>query len=64
LKSHRNAQQTEVTPISQDLKPRKRFERHRNKDDTLVSCTCLVVLLILPFIFGQIVPQWGKIYLS
>lgn len=48
------------TPISQVDKSRKSFERHQNKHDTLVSCTCMIVLLILPFIFGQIVTQWDQ----
>jgi hypothetical protein len=74
LKSHRtgvNVQQTDLNnseitqpiSISQDIKPRKRFERHQNKNDILVSCTCLIVFLSLSFILGQIVTQWGTINL-
>ncbi len=48
-----NAQQT-------DLNPRKSVEQYQNRNSRLVSYTCLIALLMLPFIFGRIITPWGK----
>jgi len=58
FKSRRTSGNTEVIQSTP-----KQFERYENKTNTLVSCTCLIVLLTVSFIFGQIVIQWGEISL-
>ena len=52
-----NAQQT-------DLNSHESVEQYQNRNSRLVSYTCLIVLLMLPFIFGRFITPWGKMIAS
>lgn len=55
----RDSHTSDKIPSTPDShKPQKRRE---NQTDTLVSCTCVMVLLSLSFILGQMIAQWGMI---
>lgn len=46
-----------TTSMSQKLKPWKYFGSQADNSDTLLFCTCLLVLLTLPLLFGQILSR-------
>ncbi len=56
-----NSEIIQSTPISHGVKPRKHFERHQNENHIWVLCTCVMGLLTLAFILGQINAQSSKI---
>ena len=53
-----------ITSIPQKNKSWKHFRWQPNNSDTLVSCTCLLVLFTLPFLFGQILIQRSRTFCS
>lgn len=53
-----------IQSVSQEIKLRKCVEQYDNKNNRLVSCTCLIVLLTLSFIFGRIITPWGKMMID
>ncbi|CAF1105910.1 unnamed protein product [Adineta steineri] len=55
-----NAQQTNLgnSEIYQSSYISQSIEQYHNKTNTLISCTCIILLLTVSFILGQSVKQW------
>ena len=60
-----NSEIIQSMPIYQDIQSEKYLKGHQNKTNPSISCLSILVVLIVPFILGQVVAQWSKsIFLS